>query len=154
AVDLAMPRLKPGKSLRFALLPEGQDPDDLYRSGGREALAEVIEAARPLAQMLWARETEGHAFDTPERRAALEARINEVTNAIGDEAVRRYYRQDFATRVANFFAPPPRPAANYAPRNQPYQPRGERQYQRRGDRNAAPQTGGRSSPYLVVSREL
>src|SRR6185437_3406296 len=37
AVDLAMPRIKPGKSLRFALLPQGQDPDDLVRAGGREA---------------------------------------------------------------------------------------------------------------------
>ena len=79
AVDLAMPRLKPGKSLKFALLPQGQDPDDLVRSGGREAVSEVIGAARPLADMLWARETEGHSFDTPERRAALEARVNEVT---------------------------------------------------------------------------
>ena len=79
AVDLALPRLAPGKSLNFAMLPQGQDPDDLVRSGGREAVAEVIGAARPLAAMLWARETEGHQFDTPERRAALEARINQVT---------------------------------------------------------------------------
>ncbi len=100
-----MPRLKPGKSLKFALLPQGQDPDDLFRSGGREAIAEVIAAARPLAAMLWARETEGHSFDTPERRAALEARINEVTSAIGDESVRKYYRQDFNARLAQFFAP-------------------------------------------------
>ncbi len=70
----------PGKSLKFALLPEGQDPDDLLRSGGREAIADVIAAARPLADMLWVRETEGHQFDTPERRAALEARLNEVTS--------------------------------------------------------------------------
>src|SRR5471032_2415872 len=95
AVELAMPRLKPGKSLKFALLPQGQDPDDLVRSAGREAIAEVIAAARPLAAMLWARETEGHTFDTPERRAALEARINTVTSGIGDDAVRKYYRQDF-----------------------------------------------------------
>ena len=108
AVDLAMPRIKPGKSLRFALLPQGQDPDDLVRAGGREAAQEVIGAARPLADMLWARETEGHSFDTPERRAALEARVNELMAQVGDEAVRRYYRQDFATRLANFFAPPPR----------------------------------------------
>ena len=80
AVDLAMPRLKPGKSLKFALLPQGQDPDDLVRSGGRDAITDVIGAAKPLAGMLWARETEGHTFDTPERRAALEARINEVTS--------------------------------------------------------------------------
>src|SRR4029079_1552488 len=68
AADLALPRLKPGKSVRFALLPEGQDPDDLYRSGGREAIAEVLAGARPLAAMLWARETEAAALDTPERR--------------------------------------------------------------------------------------
>ncbi len=37
ALDLALPKLLPGKSLKFALLPEGQDPDDLARSGGREA---------------------------------------------------------------------------------------------------------------------
>src|SRR5262249_58846715 len=100
----------PGKSLRFALLPQGQDPDDLVRSGGREAVSEVLDAARPLADMLWARETEGHSFDTPERRAALEARVNDVTVAIVDDAVRRYYRQDFTVRLANFFAPasPPR----------------------------------------------
>src|SRR4029077_5492416 len=105
AVDLAMPRLKPGKSLKFALLPQGQDPDDLVRSGGRDAITDVIGAAQPLRGMLWARETEGRAFDTPERRPALEARINEVTTGIADEAVRRYYRQDFSARLSQFFAP-------------------------------------------------
>ena len=42
AVDLALPLIKPGKSLEFASLPEGQDPDDLARAGGREAVNEVI----------------------------------------------------------------------------------------------------------------
>ena len=105
AVDIALPRLAPGKSLKFALLPQGQDPDDLVRSSGPEAVREVIGAARPLAAMLWARETEGHSFDTPERRAALEARINAVTAGIADESVRKYYRQDFNDRLRTFFAP-------------------------------------------------
>jgi DNA primase len=156
AVDLAMPRLRPGKSLRFALLPQGQDPDDLARSGGRDAIADVITAARPLAEMLWARETEGHSFDTPERRAALEARVNEVTSAIADEAVRRYYRQDFSARLAAFFAParaPQREARDGGWR----EPRGGANWrERRYDwpRRDAPRTGGRSGPYVVVSREL
>ncbi len=106
AVDLAMPRLRPGKSIRFALLPEGQDPDDLIRSGGRAAMLEVLGGAQPLVDMLWARETEAASFDTPERRAALEARIGEVVSAIGDESVRRYYRQDLEARVRALFAPP------------------------------------------------
>jgi len=105
AVDMAMPRLKPGKSLRFALLPEGQDPDDLFRSGGRGAVAEVLGSASALGDMLWTRETESAAFDTPERRAALEARVNEVVRSIGDESVRRYYGQDFSARLRQLLMP-------------------------------------------------
>ena len=156
AVDLAMPRIKPGKSLRFALLPQGQDPDDLVRAGGREVVQEVIGAARPLADMLWARETEGHSFDTPERRAALEARVNELTGQIGDEAVRKYYRQDFATRLANFFAPPPRELRG---RSEWREPRGggrNWRERRNGDwqRQATARSAGRPTPYVVASQQL
>jgi DNA primase len=156
AVDLAMPRLKPGKSLKFALLPQGQDPDDRARAGGREAVKDVIDAARPLAAMLWARETEGHSFDTPERRAALEARVGEVTAAIADEAVRRYYRQDFSARLAQLFAPPQqqREARGGGWRDQ--RGGGNWRERRNGDwpRRDAPRTGGRATPYVVVSQQL
>src|SRR5215470_7835793 len=103
AVDLALPLIKPGKSLKFASLPEGQDPDDLWRSGGRAAIDEVLGAARPLAQVLWMRETEAGGLDTPERQAALEARVGEVTAAIADDTVRKYYRRDFNDRLRRLF---------------------------------------------------
>src|SRR6266487_1894291 len=112
AIDLALPQLKPGKSLKFAILPEGQDPDDLFRSGGRAAIEDVILGARPLSDLLWLRETEAGSFDTPERRAALERRIAEVTATIGDEAVRRYYRQDLEARLQRLLAPPSAPDRN------------------------------------------
>ncbi len=118
AVDLALPHIKPGKTIRFALLPEGQDPDDLVRSGGREAISEVIGAARPLADMLWQRETEAGGFDTPERRAGLDQRVAEVTNVINDPAVRKYYRQDLDERVATLFAPAVRGSDRGGPRNE------------------------------------
>ena len=107
AADLALPHLKPGKSLRFALLPEGQDPDDLARAGGRAAIEDVISAARPLADVLWSRETDGGSFATPERRAALEARLGDLTHGIRDEVVRRYYREDLTERIRRAFAPSP-----------------------------------------------
>jgi DNA primase len=107
AIDLALPHLKPGKSLRFAALPQGQDPDDLIRSAGVGAIADVLAMARPLADVLWTRETEGGRFDTPERRAGLEARINDMTNTIANETVRRYYRQDLWQRLRNLTARAP-----------------------------------------------
>src|SRR5262249_45880280 len=105
AIDLALPHLKPGKSLRFASLPQGHDPDDLIRSAGPGAVADVLAIARPLADVLWTRETEGGRFDTPERRAGLEARISALTNAILNETVRRYYRQDLWQKLRNLAAP-------------------------------------------------
>jgi DNA primase len=168
AVDLALPRLKPGKSLKFALLPEGQDPDDLLRSSGADAVADVVKAAKPLASMLWARETEGNAFDTPERRAALEARINELTATIGDESVRKYYRQDFNARVAQFFSPAHQTRGGYSSGNRNWGER--RQFENAfggqgGSRNRAGGErygsgvarsggGGRSGRYVVVSQQL
>ena len=65
--------------MRFALLPDGQDPDDLLRSVGRDAMDRFIRTARPLSDMVWSRETEGAVFDTPERRAELENRMRGLT---------------------------------------------------------------------------
>jgi DNA primase len=115
AVDVALPQLAPGKSLKFATLPEGNDPDDLVRAGGRDAVAELIEGARPLAEVLWTRETEVGAFNTPERRAALEARLAEVTAAVGNDTVRKYYRQDFGARLRNLLTPANSPQGRFAP---------------------------------------
>jgi DNA primase len=101
AIDTALPLIGAGRSLRFAVLPEGQDPDDLARSGGQEAIGEVIQGARPMAEMLFAREAEGQRFDTPERRAALERRLRELTRTIPDETLRRHYWDDMAARLSN-----------------------------------------------------
>ena len=99
AVDLALASLAPGKSVRFALLPEGQDPDDLARAQGRSAIERVVAAARPLVEMLWARETEAGPADTPERRAAFAARLREAVGTIRDENLRRFYRDEIETRL-------------------------------------------------------
>jgi DNA primase len=157
AVDVALPRLLPGKSLKFALLPEGQDPDDLVRSGGREAVSEVLAQARPLAQMLWTRETESGGFETPERRAALEARITQVTSSIANESVRKYYRQDFAERLQQLFGQTNRSRPQRAPNS--WRERSQWQGPDRGS-NRPPAysdragTGRPGQPYLVASPQL
>ncbi|AOO83447.1 DNA primase [Bosea vaviloviae] len=104
AIDLALPMLEPGKSLAFATLPDGQDPDDLARSGGKMAVAEVLQAARPLVDMLWTREVEAGPLDTPERRAAFERRLKEPLGQIKDEATRRHYRREMDERLSQLFA--------------------------------------------------
>ena len=103
AADLALPMVQPGRSLRFMLLPEGKDPDDLVREGGRGAIDALMAEARALADLLWMRETSGKVFDTPERRAELEQSMRALAGRIRDEDVRRHYAQDLRERVQSFF---------------------------------------------------
>ncbi|ULJ72772.1 DNA primase [Rhizobium gallicum] len=105
AADLALPHLKPGRTVRFALLPDGKDPDDLVRHDGRAPFDKVMSQAKPLAEMLWSREINAGKFDTPEARAELEARLKQMVAVIVDENVRRHYQQDIRDRLNAFFQP-------------------------------------------------
>lgn len=121
AVETALPLVAPDRSLRFAFLPEGQDPDDLARSGGATALGDVLGKAKPLVDVLWLRETEGHAFETPEQRAGLERRLSEIVRGVGHEALRRHYAMAMKERTAALFGDAARGAsgrraANTGPR--------------------------------------
>jgi DNA primase len=103
--DLALPMLEPGRSLRFCLMPENQDPDEVIRSAGAEAMAGLIARARPMADLLWQRETEGKDFDSPERRAALDASLRKLLARIDDDTLRAHYRADLRDRRNALFAP-------------------------------------------------
>jgi DNA primase len=103
AIDMALPLIGPGRSLGFALLPEGQDPDDLVRSGGHEAVSQLLSHVLPLVDLIWIRETEDKDFATPERRAGLERRFGDIAREIRDEALRRHYQAEFKARLFDFF---------------------------------------------------
>ncbi len=90
-IDLALPLLEAGKGLRFAMLPVGLDPDDLIRAQGAGAMKTVLDAAQPMVNLLWSRETEGRSFDSPENQAALDARFNQLTARITDPLIRKRY---------------------------------------------------------------
>ena len=93
-IDLALPLLEAGQSLRFAVMPEGQDPDDLLRAKGPQAVQAVLDQAMPMVQLLWQRETEGKNFDSPERKAALDKALREKINLIKDPSIRQHYGQE------------------------------------------------------------
>lgn len=105
ASERALPLLRPGYSLRFALLPEGVDPDDLIRKDGPGAMKEILDNALPLSEILWRKETEGRPIDTPERKAALEKALYGLCDAIGDPAVQNHYRNFFKDRLWQSFRP-------------------------------------------------
>lgn len=102
-IDLALPMTGPGQALRFVTLPSGQDPDDLIRAQGGGALQKLLDGARPLVDLLWQREVEGREFDSPERRAALDAALRKSIAMIADEATRNHYTAALKERRFELF---------------------------------------------------
>ncbi len=93
-IDLALPLLEAGQSLRFAMMPEGLDPDDLIKAQGRGAMGRLIEGAMPMVSLLWQRETEGKNFDSPERKAGLDRDLRNLIKKIADPSIRGHYGEE------------------------------------------------------------
>ena len=98
ALDLALPLLTPGHSLRFAFMPAGADPDDLLRDEGPEALGKALTAAAPLVEVLWRRSLDLNDRSTPERRARFEADLRAAASLIADSKVRSHYLAELNDR--------------------------------------------------------
>ncbi len=103
AIDVALPMLRPGHSLRFAFLPEGQDPDDIVASGGAQAFHHVLSRALPLVEALWQREINAHDISTPEQRAGFEKRMSDLLSSIQEKRIRDHYRREFGQRWRALF---------------------------------------------------
>ena len=105
AVERALPALRPGKSLDFAMLPAGADPDDLIRADGPRAMRAVLDRSIPLIEMLWRGRVENGRFDTPERRAALDKALHDCVARIGHPTVRHHYREAVRRKLRESFGP-------------------------------------------------
>lgn len=107
-VDLALPLAEAGQSLRFAMMPEGQDPDDLIRAKGAKGVEAVLEKAIPLVRMLWERELAAGKLETPEQRADLDRRLREAVGKIRSGEVRYHYQQALKDLMFQTFRAPQR----------------------------------------------
>jgi DNA primase len=106
--ERALAVLKPGKSLRFAILPPGRDPDSVLRAGsgtfrGAQALQLVLDEAIPLLDFLWVRETATRSPTVPQQRWALEQRYRALAGSVPERTLGRLLLNDFFRRLK---APP------------------------------------------------
>ena len=117
----ALPLIAPERTLRFVELPLGQDPDDIIRSGGREAMETLLARPEPLDERLWRHERDAAPLTTPEARAGLRQRLIEHSSTIGEPALRRLYREQWLERFHDLVRPqqhsrPPRQRQEWSKR--------------------------------------
>ena len=99
AAERALPLLASGYGLRFALLPDGEDPDSLIKTSGADAMTKVIQSALPLSEVLWRMETGGRVPKTPEQRAALQKRLKDHALQLTDSTLRSHFLSLFNDRL-------------------------------------------------------
>jgi DNA primase len=125
----ALPHLGPERTLRFVAMPPGQDPDDLVKSGGKEAVEALLASPEPLVERLWRHEVDSAALDTPEARAGLKQRLMDHASAIGDPSVRQLYRDEWLRKFDALVRPQREQARSLYPR---------REWQKRGGKFVQP----------------
>ncbi len=117
ALDRALPKLKPGKSLKVCVIVGGKDPDDVLREKGALALREALSVTRPFVEVLFQREVELEPLDTPEKKAGLKKRLRALAAQIEDKDLAESYRHDLLERYDALIAPhrPPPQSGAYPP---------------------------------------
>jgi len=101
----ALPIQEPGRTLKFALLDGGRDPDDLIRAEGPQAMRQALERATDLVEIVW-RDALAEIDPTrPEQRAALDRRLHDLMKDVADQTMRRHLTDEFRARLRGLFQP-------------------------------------------------
>ena len=90
-VNLALPHVGSDRTLRFCVMPENQDPDDVIRELGRDHMQRMIDRALPLSEFLWWSETRNRRFNTPESVAELRATLSALIGRVKDPHLKTTY---------------------------------------------------------------
>lgn len=98
AAERALPSLANGKTLQFVNLPDGQDPDDLAKIANGAVFKTLLLNTEPLDQMIWKQEVLKGTLATPEARAGLKKRLDDLAMSINDSLVKDEYRRTFRDR--------------------------------------------------------
>ena len=132
--ERALPLLTAGKSVKFATLPQGQDPDDLLKHGGLRALQTVLNNSESLAAALWRWERAAMSRNDAEQRAALWSRINQALRAVEDSSLNTALEADMIARFEASFG------------HHPFRKGGGRQWERAKSGYGAPRSSGLKRP--------
>lgn len=102
-IDRILIYLEPGKSFKFASLPQGADPDILVYNNQISAIKEAFDNAMPLSQWLWEGGFSLYPSETPEQKAEIIEILQKKIGTIRNESIREFYFQDIKNRRRSLY---------------------------------------------------
>ena len=101
--EMILPLLEPGRSVSFAFMPEGEDPDSLIKSSGVDGFKQILRGAVPLFDFIWSFYTAGKDFKTPEARAGVIKQLENEVAKVANQDVQVHYRSLLRQKVSETF---------------------------------------------------
>ncbi len=91
--DKILSCVEPGKSFKFAMLPQGSDPDVLVFNGQLDIIKDALHNAIPLSQWLWNGAFELYPSQTPEQKAEIVQMLLQKIDTIKNDSLKKLYVQ-------------------------------------------------------------
>lgn len=98
SAEMVLPLLGTDRTLRFATVQGGKDPDELIRAKGPAAFQAVLDSAKPLSIALYDLMADGRPLSTPEGRAAFRNDLAAAAGRIPDKSLASEYRSALLNR--------------------------------------------------------
>lgn len=99
ALTVALPKLKSNKTLRFAFLPQGEDPDTFIRQQGKPAFENFLQQASTLSEFFIQHLIVGLNLSIADHRAQLLHQANQLLQTMSDVELQRILCQELSHYV-------------------------------------------------------
>ena len=94
-----LPILEPGKTVRVMRLEKGQDPDDLLKSGGADAMRHIMDASESLVDALWHSTAADFDLNEAEQRAKFWQMMRDYIRQVNNPAMRDSLGDEIHARI-------------------------------------------------------
>ncbi len=95
--------LKPGKTMKFMTLPDGDDPDSFIQKNSKEEFYNYSNQSLNLSDLIWSNILDETDNITPEYSALIESRIKKITSSINDSNLSQEYYKYLISKRNDYF---------------------------------------------------
>ena len=97
-----MPKLSPGKSFNFAVIPGGDDPDSIIIKSGAKGVQDILDSSYKLNDWLWTASFALYPSETPEQKGAVLESIDNAINSIENSNIKYLYKKWFNAKRSEY----------------------------------------------------
>ena len=108
------PYVSEENKIYFAIMPEGNDPDDYIKKNGHENFLSFLKEKQIIQSFIWNHFINKVNINNPFEISKFEKRIKKICYSIKDETLKKYVLEDFLTKIEKLT---PRQSANKVYRN-------------------------------------